>query len=293
MIILVWIKGPRKGMDKTPPVHPTATSAYLLYATTSFLSFVLLHSYFYTHASNVPLPSFLIHHFPSLAFSCIIGILMLTRSRFRKLTDRLTTASSSANRAVKRPRLEQEEDNVNAEDQQQEQQQISTLPDLSTTTTTTTMRLTLDQDDSLSHREGDGGAGPSQQQELATGPSSSSSSSTSTSFTASTSSLPSSSGPSFTNGNGVTNGHNNTPTAVNGGAVAIGAAALNGVNGNTSAVAHGKRPAVRRVDLPGRKLYDDSMIDREEYVRLLIQSLRDVGYMCVSVLPFFRGHVVC
>lgn len=36
---------------------------------------------------------------------------------------------------------------------------------------------------------------------------------------------------------------------------------------------------VARVSLPGTTLYDDSYVDREEFVRLVIQSLRDVGYM--------------
>ena len=40
-----------------------------------------------------------------------------------------------------------------------------------------------------------------------------------------------------------------------------------------------QRSAVARVSLPGRTLYDDSYVDREEFVRLVIQSLRDVGYM--------------
>lgn len=53
--------------------------------------------------------------------------------------------------------------------------------------------------------------------------------------------------------------------------------------------------AVARVNLPGTRLYDDAAIDREEFVRLVIQSLRDVGYayarflfldnMCLIALP--------
>ena len=38
---------------------------------------------------------------------------------------------------------------------------------------------------------------------------------------------------------------------------------------------------IARVYPPGTTLYDDSLIDREEFVRLVIQSLRDVGYLCV------------
>lgn len=38
---------------------------------------------------------------------------------------------------------------------------------------------------------------------------------------------------------------------------------------------------VRRVSPPGTTLYKDSTVDREEFVRLVLQSLRDVGYKCV------------
>lgn len=41
------------------------------------------------------------------------------------------------------------------------------------------------------------------------------------------------------------------------------------------------RTAISRVSLPGSTLYDDSHVDREEFIRLVIQSLRDVGYMYV------------
>ena len=76
----------------------------------------------------------------------------------------------------------------------------------------------------------------------------------------------------------LTNGHN-------------GIAKSNGVytNGNSGRLAaaqvdgHGldrqQRPPISRVTLPGTTLYDDSDVDREEFVRLVIQSLRDVGYM--------------
>jgi len=43
------------------------------------------------------------------------------------------------------------------------------------------------------------------------------------------------------------------------------------------------RSAISRVSLPGSTLYDDSYVDREEFVRLVIQSLRDVGYMYVFI----------
>ncbi|KAH9833011.1 WD40 repeat-like protein [Rhodofomes roseus] len=37
--------------------------------------------------------------------------------------------------------------------------------------------------------------------------------------------------------------------------------------------------SITKVSLPGSTLYDDSYVDREEFVRLIIQSLRDVGYI--------------
>ncbi|CAL1705275.1 unnamed protein product [Somion occarium] len=39
------------------------------------------------------------------------------------------------------------------------------------------------------------------------------------------------------------------------------------------------RSSIARVSLPGSTLYNDSYVDREEFVRLVIQSLRDVGYI--------------
>ena len=77
----------------------------------------------------------------------------------------------------------------------------------------------------------------------------------------------------------ATNGHTNgfTPVTTNGtlgGGVVMG----NGVQ------KHGK--LVAKVNLPGTTLYDDSFVDRQEFVRLVIQSLRDVGYMYVVSFPF-------
>lgn len=47
--------------------------------------------------------------------------------------------------------------------------------------------------------------------------------------------------------------------------------------GNGVTQKHGK--SIAKVSLPGTTLYDDSSVDREEFVRLVIQSLRDVGYV--------------
>ncbi|KAJ3812428.1 WD40 repeat-like protein [Lentinula aff. lateritia] len=74
-----------------------------------------------------------------------------------------------------------------------------------------------------------------------------------------------------TNGNGFmshyTNGH-----GVSGSSGA-------GTSGSNGVVAEKHSKGVpSRVDLPGHLLYEGSNVDREEFVRLLLQSLRDVGY---------------
>jgi hypothetical protein len=75
----------------------------------------------------------------------------------------------------------------------------------------------------------------------------------------------------------ATNGHTNGFTPVtNGTALGAGVVMGNGVQ------KHGK--LVAKVNLPGTTLYDDSFVDRQEFVRLVIQSLRDVGYMYVLFL---------
>jgi len=63
-----------------------------------------------------------------------------------------------------------------------------------------------------------------------------------------------------------------------------------GSNGHFNGMANGHAPPrpreVARVTLPGTALYEGSHIDREEFVRLVIQSLRDVGYTWVLELCF-------
>jgi hypothetical protein len=80
-----------------------------------------------------------------------------------------------------------------------------------------------------------------------------------------------SAGPSkaHANGNGFT-GH-----VTNGSSPSLG---MGMVLGN-GVLKHGK--SVKKVSLPGTTLYGDSVVDREEFVRLVVQSLRDVGYMYV------------
>ncbi|KAJ7582958.1 WD40 repeat-like protein [Mycena floridula] len=77
------------------------------------------------------------------------------------------------------------------------------------------------------------------------------------------------------------NGHPLSPTLGNGlvsnGIKSNGSTSVNGTMGNGVVAKHGKSP-ITRVSLPGTKLYDDSDVDREEFIRLVIQSLRDVGY---------------
>ncbi|TFK76226.1 WD40 repeat-like protein [Pluteus cervinus] len=79
---------------------------------------------------------------------------------------------------------------------------------------------------------------------------------------------------------GPSNGH----SANGNGFSSTGPALTNGATGNGNVTANGngtQKHAVKsitRVNLPGTTLYEDSTIDREEFVRLVIQSLRDVGY---------------
>ncbi|KAJ7444832.1 WD40-repeat-containing domain protein [Mycena latifolia] len=76
------------------------------------------------------------------------------------------------------------------------------------------------------------------------------------------------------NGNGfaaVTNGASGVSAAGNG------VQKHNGHSKQSSAASHSL--SVARVTLPGSSLYDDSDVDREEFIRLVIQSLRDVGYV--------------
>ncbi|KAI0071759.1 WD40 repeat-like protein, partial [Panus rudis PR-1116 ss-1] len=83
-------------------------------------------------------------------------------------------------------------------------------------------------------------------------------------------------GPSFSpstkqNGSTKTNGFSSPYTNGNGKA-----RLLDGLDGHAPDKA---RASIARVSLPGSTLYDDSFVDREEFVRLVIQSLRDVGYI--------------
>lgn len=77
-------------------------------------------------------------------------------------------------------------------------------------------------------------------------------------------------GPSSGNGivpsKGYTNGFSSSSNGTSGGVAQI-----------SNGVRHGK--SIARVNPPGTTLYDDSVVDREEFVRLVVQSLRDVGYV--------------
>ncbi|KAF8226747.1 WD40 repeat-like protein [Tricholoma matsutake] len=86
---------------------------------------------------------------------------------------------------------------------------------------------------------------------------------------------PSTLGLDRTEPNGHTNGTGFVPQ-INGFASSMTNGSLGGHTGN-GIVKHGK--AIAKVNLPGTTLYDDSYVDREEFVRLVIQSLRDVGYV--------------
>lgn len=68
-----------------------------------------------------------------------------------------------------------------------------------------------------------------------------------------------------------TNGHKNGFVSVANGSSSSVSVVSNG------APKHGK--GIAKVTLPGTTLYDDSFVDREQFIRLVIQSLRDVGYV--------------
>ncbi|KAI0063418.1 WD40 repeat-like protein [Artomyces pyxidatus] len=88
-------------------------------------------------------------------------------------------------------------------------------------------------------------------------------------------------GPSSMSTAPKSNGH-----VVNGSSNGFSIPATNGVR------KHSKSP-VSRVPLPGTTLYDDSYIDREEFIRLVIQSLRDVGYVeSAATLEAESGYVM-
>jgi hypothetical protein len=80
------------------------------------------------------------------------------------------------------------------------------------------------------------------------------------------------------------NGHSNGIPTTNGSSpLALGNGTGNGI------AKHGKASAVSTIPLPGTRLYQDLFMDREEFIRLVIQSLRDVGYMYASrFIPFLR-----
>ncbi|KAI5121012.1 hypothetical protein M0805_005958 [Coniferiporia weirii] len=72
-------------------------------------------------------------------------------------------------------------------------------------------------------------------------------------------------------------------TASNGNGVVSDATVPSVLNGRKQVIVPGNETrgsshVAQRVDLPGTRLFEDSYIDREEFVRLVIQSLRDVGY---------------
>ncbi|EPQ57967.1 WD40 repeat-like protein [Gloeophyllum trabeum ATCC 11539] len=77
----------------------------------------------------------------------------------------------------------------------------------------------------------------------------------------------------------VANGHSSSTKGYANGSLSptngVGAAPFKSMSTNGKSAAS----SISRVNLPGTTLYDDSFVDREEFVRLVIQSLRDVGYI--------------
>ncbi|KAI0086137.1 WD40 repeat-like protein [Irpex rosettiformis] len=81
-------------------------------------------------------------------------------------------------------------------------------------------------------------------------------------------------GPSTTSN--LSNGYNGVVKENGYSAYTNGNGKMGGVDGLK---AEKQKMSVSRVSLPGTTLYDDSYVDREEFIRLVIQSLRDVGYI--------------
>jgi hypothetical protein len=81
-------------------------------------------------------------------------------------------------------------------------------------------------------------------------------------------------------------GHSNGLSKENGYIIPVSnGATTNGSPSMGNGIAKHSSP-ITRVSLPGTTLYDDTYVDREEFVRLVMQSLRDVGYMWVP-FPLF------
>ncbi|KAF8643801.1 hypothetical protein AX16_008819 [Volvariella volvacea WC 439] len=76
--------------------------------------------------------------------------------------------------------------------------------------------------------------------------------------------------PGPSNGHQYANGFSSSVTT-NGSTSHNGTVAGNGIQKHARSIV--------KVNLPGTMLYEDSYVDREEFVRLVIQSLRDVGYI--------------
>ncbi|KAI9061512.1 WD40 repeat-like protein [Trametes sanguinea] len=96
---------------------------------------------------------------------------------------------------------------------------------------------------------------------------------------------------------GPSNGHNGVASKSNGVSIpytngsSSKGVALDGLDRHIST--RNGSSSVAKVSLPGRTLYDDSYVDREEFVRLVIQSLRDVGYMeSAATLEAESGYIM-
>ncbi|KAF5373710.1 hypothetical protein D9758_000745 [Tetrapyrgos nigripes] len=92
-------------------------------------------------------------------------------------------------------------------------------------------------------------------------------------------STPPAAGPSSRGLDGLANSSTNGRTPLSNG---HGFSSYNGLSNGTGGVPNGNskhgKTSITRVNLPGSSLYEDSNVDREEFVRLVLQSLRDVGY---------------
>ena len=85
----------------------------------------------------------------------------------------------------------------------------------------------------------------------------------------------------ISNGHTITNGTGgrNSLAISNGASSSFSSSKSQLASSHGSAFENGHTRIVSRVKLDGTKLYPESFVDREEFVRLVAQTLRDVGYM--------------
>jgi hypothetical protein len=80
--------------------------------------------------------------------------------------------------------------------------------------------------------------------------------------------------------------------STNGSAKPTNTYATNGASSNGVASKKVDKGQIAKVSLPGSNLFGDTHIDREEFVRLVIQSLREVGYVYVFFSVCMLDYII-